>query len=50
MAELTLDDDERHSFVGRLHSVRVTELMRGEPAPRAGYSRRPPQLGASGSR
>jgi hypothetical protein len=46
--ELALDDVERHSLAGELDRVRVTQLMRGEPAPDARLEREAPELAADG--
>ena len=32
MPQLTLDDDQRHSFVGELDRVRMTKLVGREPS------------------
>jgi hypothetical protein len=36
--ELPLDDDQRHTFTGHLHCVRVSELMRREAATDPGFA------------
>jgi hypothetical protein len=36
MPELALDDVDRHSFARELDGMRVTQLMRSEPAPYPG--------------
>jgi len=48
MAELSLDDVQRHALAGQFERVRVTELVRGEAPPNAGAGREPPELGAHG--
>jgi hypothetical protein len=48
MAELTLDDHERHAFAGELDGVSVTQLMRGKAATDSGRRRGVAQLCASG--
>ena len=48
MAELALDHDQRDTLVGHLDRVRVTQLMRGEPATHTGKSGGPSELLASG--
>jgi hypothetical protein len=45
VAELALDDDERHAFVGHFDSVGVPKLMWSEPSPDARCDRRTPQVG-----
>jgi hypothetical protein len=35
VAKLALDDKQRHAFMGHLHRVRMTQLMRREPAANA---------------
>jgi hypothetical protein len=49
VAELALDDDQRHTFVGHLDGVGVTELVRCETSPHPGSHGGVPQLG-SGAR
>ena len=44
MAELALDDDQRHAFVGHLDCVGVSELVRREASPNAGGSGRMVEL------
>ncbi len=44
--ELPLDDRQRHSLARHLYRVRVTELMRREPAAYTGQRRESSQLGA----
>jgi hypothetical protein len=39
MAELALNDVERHALTGELERVRVAQLMRREPAPDARLGR-----------
>jgi hypothetical protein len=48
MAELVLDDVERHAFAGELERVRVAQLVRREPAPDAGASGESPELAVDG--
>jgi hypothetical protein len=48
MAELALDHDQRDTLVGHLDRVRVTQLMRGEPATHTGESGGASELLASG--
>ena len=44
--ELPLDHRQRHSLARHLYRVRVTELVRREPATYTGQRREPSQLGA----
>ncbi len=44
MAELALNDVERHALASHFHRVGVTELMRREAAPHAGLGGDAPQL------
>jgi hypothetical protein len=46
VAELALDDDQRHSLAGHLDGVGVTELMWRGPAPHACRGGGAPQLRA----
>ena len=48
MAQLALDDDERHALVRHLDRVGVSELVRREAAPHAGRSGCVAKLGARG--
>ena len=48
MAELALDDDQRHALAGHLDRVRVAELVWREPPPHAGLASDAAQLGAGG--
>ena len=48
MAKLALDDDQRDALMSHLHRVRMTQLMRREPAAHAGGRRGAPELGARG--
>ena len=48
MAELALDDDERHAFSGNLDRVGVAQLVRRKAAPDAYRGSGPPQLCAGG--
>jgi hypothetical protein len=48
MAELALDDVQRHALAGQLERVRVAQLMRREPAPDARLGREPPEFAADG--
>jgi hypothetical protein len=48
VAELSLDDDERHAFVGHLEGVGVAQLMRGKAPAHAGARCTPAELGAGG--
>jgi hypothetical protein len=48
MSELPLDDRQRHAFACELDRVRMTELMRREPAPDPGRRRVAAQLAARG--
>jgi hypothetical protein len=47
VAELALDDVQRHALPGELECVRVTQLVRREPTPDAGPGSDPPELAAS---
>jgi hypothetical protein len=42
MSEMALDDDHRYALVGHLYRVRVSELVRREPAPDASVDRESP--------
>jgi hypothetical protein len=44
VAELALNDVERHALTRRLTRMRVTQLMRSEASPHAGHRGRAPQL------
>ena len=46
MAELALDDVQRHALAGELDRVRVAQLVRGEPAPDVSPGRGAPELAA----
>src|SRR3954452_12819051 len=46
VAQLALNDDQRHSFPGHLDRVSVRELVRREAAPDPGGGGSAPQLGA----
>ena len=46
LAELALDDVQRHALAGELERVRVAQLMRREPAPDARLGREAPELAA----
>jgi hypothetical protein len=48
MAELSLDDVQRHAPAGELERVRMAQLMRREAAPDARLGRDSPELGADG--
>ena len=48
MAELALDDDQRHAVAGHLDGVRVPELVRRKASPHAGLAGDAAQLGAGG--
>src|ERR671923_1355574 len=48
VAELALDDDQRHALAGHLDGVRVAQLVRREASPHAGLAGDPSQLGAGG--
>jgi hypothetical protein len=50
MPELALDHPQRHPFPGELDGVRMTELVRREPAPHPGRRRVAAQLAARGGR
>jgi len=45
VAQLALNDNERHAFASHLDSVGVPELVRGEATPHTGSGGRPTQLG-----
>jgi len=49
VAELALNDVERHTLAGELERVCVAQLMRREPAPDAGLGGEAPELAAYGS-
>jgi hypothetical protein len=44
VAELALNDVQRHALARELERVRVAQLMRREPAPDARLGREPPEL------
>jgi hypothetical protein len=48
LAELALDDVERHAFTRELERMRVAQLMRREPAPDARLGCEAPELAANG--
>ena len=48
MAELALDDDERHTFASHFNGVGVPELMWGEPSADTCCDCGAPQLGSGG--
>ena len=48
MAELALNDVQRHALAGVLERVRVAQLVRREPAPDARLGREAPELAAHG--
>ncbi len=48
MAKLALDDHQRDAFVRHLDCVRVTQLVRGEPATDIGASGSSSELLSSG--
>jgi hypothetical protein len=48
VAELALDDHERHAFMGQLDGMGVAELVRGKAAPNPSGRRGVAQLRASG--
>ena len=48
MAELALDDVERHAFAGELDGVRMTQLMRHDAPAHAGVRGSPPEGGTRG--
>jgi hypothetical protein len=50
MAELALDDHQRHAFASHLDRVSVTQLVRREPAPYACLPRQSTELHAHGGR
>ena len=50
MPELPLDNRQRDPFVGHLDRMRVSELVRREPAPHPGLRGEPPELAACGGR
>ena len=50
MAELALDDVDRHSFAGELDGMRVTQLMWSEPPSHAGVDGELTQFGSGGGR
>src|SRR5947208_1196730 len=47
VAELALDDDERHTFASHFDGVGVPQLMRGEPSADTCCDGGAPQFGAS---
>ena len=48
MAELALNDVQRHALTGELERVRVTQLVRREAPPDAGARGEPAELAADG--
>ena len=46
MAELALDDVQRHALPGEFERVRVAQLVRREPAPDSGLCCEPAELDA----
>ena len=48
VAELALNDDERHAFASHLDGVGVAQLMRGEPSADTRGRRGAPKLSSSG--
>jgi hypothetical protein len=46
VAELALDDVQRHALAGEFERVRVAQLVRREPPPDAGARGEPAELGA----
>ena len=48
MAEVALDDDQRHALAGHLNGVRVAQLVRRKASPYAGLAGDAAQLGAGG--
>jgi hypothetical protein len=44
VAELTLDQVQRHALARQLHRMRVAELVRREAAPQTRLDGEPPQL------
>jgi hypothetical protein len=48
VAELALDDDQRHALAGHLDGVGVAELVRREASPHAGLAGDASQLRARG--
>jgi hypothetical protein len=48
VAELSLDDDQRHAFVSHLDSVGVAQLMRGKARRTPAARCCPAELGARG--
>jgi hypothetical protein len=48
VAELALDDDQRHAFTSQLDGVRVPELLRREASANASCDGRLAQIGAGG--
>jgi hypothetical protein len=48
VAELALDDVQRHALADELERMRVTELVRREAAPDPGPSGEPAELGPDG--
>jgi hypothetical protein len=46
--ELALDDVQRHALARELECVRVTQLVRREPAPDPGAGGEPTELAAHG--
>jgi hypothetical protein len=48
VAELPLDDVQRHALAGQLDGVRVAQLVWGEAPPDAGAGGESAELGANG--
>jgi hypothetical protein len=48
MAELALDDVQRHALAGQFERVRVAQLVRRKPASHAGVRGEPPELATHG--
>jgi hypothetical protein len=48
VAELALDDVQRHALAGELDRVRVTQLVRRKAPPDARLNREVPELAADG--
>jgi hypothetical protein len=48
VAELALNDDERHAFASHLDGVGMAQLMRGESSADPSFGGRAPQLSSSG--
>jgi len=49
MAELALDDVQRHALAGQLERVRMPQLVRRKPAPDTRPQGEPAELGSHGS-